>query len=324
MSKFLVTGGLGFIGHNVVQKLELKDHDVVIVDNQTNYGVIPQDEIDYLIEERLKKISTKKIYKTDITNFSEFNSIVEAHQPKVIVHLASFPRQKVVNANPAWGSRVMIEGLINVCESAKKNNVERVVYVSSSMVYGEFQDQVQEESACNPIGNYAIMKLAGENIIKDYHRRDEFDYIIIRPSAVYGPLDVEDRVVSKFMLAAMRDQTLHVNGQDEKLDFSYVDDVADGIVSAATRIRSRNLTYNITKSCSVKLHDAAKTIVGIVGKGNIECRDQDTDFPSRGSLNIDRARVILGYEPKISTEQGFQKYYEWLISSPYWQDKLQA
>ena len=317
----LVTGGLGLIGHNVVARLEQKEHDVIITDTRTNYGIILQSEIDYLMAERLKKISGNNIYQIDITDANNIEWLIAKHKPQVIIHMASFPRQKVVNANPAWGSRVMMEGLINVCESAKKHGVERVVYISSSMVYGDFADQVEEDYDCKPIGQYGIMKLTGEDIVKDYHRRGAFDYAIIRPSAVYGPLDVEDRVVAKFMLTAMRGGVLNVNGAGETLDFTYVDDAADGIVAAATRIMARNNTYNITKSHSVSLLAAAEMIVKIVGQGTIACRDKDADFPSRGALNIDRARTILGYDPQVDVEEGFQNYYDWLSNSVYWSPK---
>jgi len=316
--KFLVTGGLGLIGHNVVERLLKRGDEVVIVDNRTTYGIIPQDELDYLMAERWKKIDPTDVYYTDISDGDKFDHIVETHKPEVIIHMASFPRQKVVNANPAWGARVMMEGLINVCESAKSHGVERVVYISSSMVYGDFEDQVTEEAECNPIGQYGIMKLAGEDIVKDYHRCGAFDYTIVRPSAVYGPLDVEDRVVAKFMLQAMRGGVLQVNGASETLDFTYVDDAADGIVAAATRIMAANRTYNITKSHSVSLLEAAEMIVKIVGRGTVEVRDRDADFPTRGALNIDRAKVILGFDPKVDVEQGFENYYKWLSESPYW------
>lgn len=323
MSKFLITGGLGLIGHNVAAQLEARDHEVVITDTRTNYGIIDQDELDYLMAERLKKIRTDRIYHIDITDSDSLDWLVEQHHPDVIIHCASFPRQKVVNKNPAWGARVMMEGMINVCESAKKHGVERVVYISSSMVYGDFEDDVLEDAECNPQGQYGIMKLAGEHIVKDYHRRGAFEYAIIRPSAVYGPLDVEDRVVAKFMLQAMRGQTLRVNGAQETLDFTYVEDAAAGIVAAATRIMARNNTYNITKSHSVSLLEAAERIIALVGKGSIECKDRDLDFPSRGALNIDRARTILGYDPKVDVDEGFSKYYEWLSTSPYWKCRLQ-
>ena len=317
--KFLVTGGLGLIGHNVVERLQKRGDEVVVVDTKTTYGIIPQDELDYLMAERMKKLAPDTvIYPYDIANAQDIDFVMAEHRPDVVIHMASFPRQKVVNANPAWGARVMMEGLMNICESAKSHGVERVVYISSSMVYGDFADQVLEDADCRPIGQYGIMKLTGEDLVKDYHRRGCFDYAIIRPSAVYGPLDVEDRVVAKFMLAAMRGDTLRVNGAGETLDFTYVDDAADGIVAAATRIMSANKTFNITKSHSVSLLEAAEMIVKIVGRGTIECGDRDADFPSRGALNIDRAKTILGYDPKVDVEQGFQNYYKWLSESSYW------
>ena len=315
---FLVTGGLGLIGHNIVQRLQAYE-SVVIVDNQTTYGIIPQTELDYLMAERRQKIGEDvPIYPITIVDADTIDFVMNKHQPKVVIHCASFPRQKVVNANPALGADVMMRGLINLLESAKKHRIERFVYISSSMVYGDFKDDVLEDDPCRPQGQYGIMKLCGEDLVKDYARRCNFEYVIIRPSAVYGPLDVEDRVVAKFMLTAMRSGVLRVNGANETLDFTYVDDAADGIVSAATRIMCRNMTFNLTKSHSVSLLEAAEIIVKIVGKGTIEVRDKDADFPSRGALNIDRARTILSFDPKVDVEQGFQNYYTWLTNSLYW------
>jgi nucleoside-diphosphate-sugar epimerase len=96
------------------------------------------------------------------------------------------------------------------------------------------------------------------------------------------------------MLTAMRGGVLRVNGASETLDFTYVDDAADGIVAAATRIMSANKTFNITKSHSVSLLEAAEMIVKIVGKGTIETRQRRRLSVSRGALNIDRAKTILG------------------------------
>ena len=319
--KILVTGGLGLIGHHVVSKLESLGHDVVITDTRTTYGIIPQDEINYLMGERLKKIKTEQIYNIDISNADSIDWLIQKHQPEVLIHMASFPRQKVVNNNPAMGARTMMEGLMNLCESAKSHKVSKFLYISSSMVYGDFTDDVTEDYNCKPQGQYGIMKLSGEHIVKDYSRRNCFSHTIIRPSAVYGPLDVEDRVIAKFMLTAMRGGTLKVNGASETLDFTYVEDAADGIVAAALSSNTNNKTYNITKSHSRSLLDAANLAVSIAGKGSIEVKDKDADFPSRGALNIDAARRDFGYDPKVDVEEGFERYYAWLSSSPFWSKK---
>jgi nucleoside-diphosphate-sugar epimerase len=319
----LVTGGLGLIGHNVVARLESLGHQVIITDTQTNYGLVPQDELDYLITERRKKIATDRIFRIDIADHDGINWLIEKHQPDTIIHMASFPRQKVVNANPQLGSRAMSEGLLNLLEASKKHQVGKFLYISSSMVYGDFSNNVTEDAVCCPRGQYGIMKLAGEWLVRDYTRSSGIAHTIIRPSAVYGPLDVEDRVVAKFMLTAMRGGTLKVNGAGETLDFTYVDDVADGIVAATLSSNTNNKTYNITKSHSRNLLDAANLAVELVGKGTIEVRDKDADFPSRGALNIDAARRDFGYFPQVDIEEGFRAYYEWLNNSEYWKSKCQ-
>lgn len=319
--KILVPGGLGLIGHNVVQCLEQQGHDVIITDTKTNYGIIPQGEIDYLMSERVKKIKSERIFKIDISDGDSIEWLIKETKPDIIIHMASFPRQKVVNVNPALGARTMMEGLLNLLESAKNHGVKRFVYISSSMVYGDFADQVTEDAECQPQGQYGIMKLSGEWLVRDYTRRTGMEHVIIRPSAVYGPLDVEDRVVAKFMLTAMRGGVLKVNGAGETLDFTYVDDAASGIVAASLTEAAGNNTYNITKSHSVTLLKAAMMIVNIVGRGTIECRDRDLDFPSRGALNIDRARRDFGFDPKVDVEEGFRAYHEWLDNSVYWSPK---
>jgi nucleoside-diphosphate-sugar epimerase len=319
----LVTGGLGLIGHNVVARLEALGHTVVVTDNRTNYGIVPQAELDYLMEQRLKKIQTTEIYGIDIADQDGIDFLMRKFTPDTVIHLASFPRQKVVNANPQLGSRAMSEGLLNLLENSKKHKVCKFLYASSSMVYGDFTDDVTEDAVCRPQGQYGIMKLAGEWLVRDYTRSAGIAHTIIRPSAVYGPLDVEDRVIAKFMLTAMRGGTLHVNGAGETLDFTYVDDAADGIVAATLSDNTNNKTYNLTKSHSRSLLDAAELAVKIVGRGTIEVRDKDADFPSRGALNIDAARNDFGYNPKVDVEQGFQAYYEWLNNSEYWKSQCQ-
>jgi len=321
--KILLTGGLGFIGHNVASRLLDIGHEVSITDTQTNYGTVPQDELDYLMTERRNTISDMELrcHRIDIADSEGIDWMIRTYRPDIVIHLASFPRQKVVNANPQAGSRSMSEGLLNLCEASKSHGVDKFVYVSSSMVYGDFEDQVQEDAPCCPQGQYGIMKLAGEWLVRDYTRRGCFDHVIIRPSAVYGPRDVEDRVVSRFMLAAMHGQALRVHGANESLDFTYVDDVANGIVAATLKSQGNNKTYNITRGRSCTLLDAANLAVRIAGRGHVEIQDRDLNFPSRGALNITAARRDLGFDPRVDIEEGFKRYHEWLANSVYWSKK---
>jgi UDP-glucose 4-epimerase len=313
----LVTGGLGLIGHNVVRRLQAQGHTVSIIDTKTNYDIIPQEEIDYLIAQRSQGLDLTKYYCLDIVNKWTIESCFSVDKPEIVIHMASFPRQKVVNAHPGRGSRTMSEGLLNLLDHSNTYGVRKFIYISSSMVYGDFKDDVTEDAECQPQGQYGILKLAGEWLVKDYARRTDLAYAIIRPSAVYGPLDVEDRVISKFILNAMRGIPLRVNGASETLDFTYVDDAADGIVAAALSDRTDNKTYNITKSHSHSLLDAANLAVKVAGQGEIIVGNRDLDFPSRGALNIDAARRDFGFDPKVDVAEGFQNYYNWLKNDSY-------
>lgn len=321
--KTLITGAAGFIGHNVVRFLEQQGHEVFGIDNRTDYGFIPTDELNYLIEERVKRIHALP-HVVDIRDVDKVRQFVGTFNIHTIVHLASFPRQKVVEQNPAVASEVMSTGLINLLEAAVTHKVKKFVYISSSMVYGDFETDVTEDAPCNPIGQYGIMKYMGEKLVEDYARKHRFDYVIIRPSAVYGEYDVEDRVVSKFVLGAMRGDTLKVKGAGEVLDFTYVEDAAMGIVQATLSDNANNKIYNITRSAEKQytLKDAAELAIRIAGSGNLKIQDRDLSFPKRGRLDISRAVNDFGYAPKIDVEEGFKRYYEWFNSSKYWKAKL--
>jgi len=305
----LVSGGLGFIGHEVVRLLG--DHNVMVIDSMTNYDFIPLDQMMKLFQLRQGDLRNQvPIRRIDVRDKAQVNTVFEEFKPDVVIHLASYPRQKVVLENPSVASEVMSTGLINLLEASKKN-VSKFVYVSSSMVYGDFDDLVDETEQCHPRGQYAIMKYMGEKLVEDY--RKHFDYTIIRPSAVYGPRDVEDRVLSKFVVGAINNETLSVRGVHEILDFTYVTDTAQGIALASTK-DCKHAIYNVTRCelLPVTLAQAATTVIDIVGQGHWVEYAKDPNFPSRGRLCIARARTDLGYEPKVDFEQGCKQYVDWM------------
>lgn len=311
--KVLVTGGCGFIGHRLVKLLERGCKEVLVVDNHTTYGSVSQRELTNLVDERSKDF-TSKVVNIDICNFAALYKAFDEFDPDVVIHLASFPRQKSVSVNPQEGAKTMMEGLINVLELSKNRHF---TYISSSMVYGDMSRPAVETDECNPKGLYALMKYTGEKMVEDYARRFGMTYNIVRPSAVYGPLDVGDRVVAKFMLNAMTDKPLKVNGAFEKLDFTYVDDTAMGIYLVAT-VGEPGEIYNITRGVGRTLYEAANLIRGIVGKGVVVTQDKDSQFPSRDALCIDKARRDLLFNPTHDLEYGLFKYYTWFRDRVHW------
>ena len=313
--KILVTGGVGFIGHNVVSGFESQGYDVCVLDNFTNYGLVSELEISRLHQERLNHIQTTSIYHVDIRNNQALNNVFEECRPEVVVHCAAFPRAKAVDENPQDGAVVLTLGLINLLRACSRWGVRRFVYVSSSMVYGDFQYIGYEDMKCNPKGIYGILKYTGEQLTRDHCERDKIDYVILRPSAVYGPRDVLDRVVSRFLHAAATNQTLTVSGANEVLDFTYVDDVVSGICRATTSFNSSRRVYNITRGQGRTLLEAAELAVQIAGGGHIRIEGSNPRFPSRGTLSNLQAGQDFGYCGTVDIEQGFQLYYDWLQDS---------
>jgi nucleoside-diphosphate-sugar epimerase len=311
--KILVVGGAGFIGHNVVSMLEDEGHSCAILDNCTDYGILDRKQHDLLIAERMERVNAE-LHRGSIEDKGDVLRVFAKFQPDVVMHLASFPRAKIVNTNPLWGREVMIDGTENLLEAAALYDVKRFMYVSSSMVYGDFDGGIKETGDKKPGSLYATYKLAGEQLTQWFAEKAGFEWSVVRPSAVYGPRDVEDRVVSKFFANAMNNGTLNVNGIDERLDFSHVSDVARGMCLAATHPAAANEAFNITRGEDETILTAATIIQGMVGKGEVLIRERDMSMPSRGFLSVNKASRLLGYKPMVNIQEGFQDYYDWIKS----------
>jgi len=309
--KILVVGGAGFIGHTVVSMLEDEGHSCAILDNCTDYGILDREQHDALIAERMERV-TAELYHGSIEDKGDVLRAFAKFQPEIVMHLASFPRAKIVNTNPLWGREVMIDGTENLLEAAALYDVKRFMFVSSSMVYGDFDGGIKETGDMKPGSLYATYKLAGEQLTQFFAEKCGFEWTVVRPSAVYGPRDVEDRVVSKFFARAMRNETLFVNGSQERLDFSHVSDVARGMILAATHPEGANQAFNITRGEDETILYAARLVQSMVGSGEVKIRPKDPTMPSRGFLSINKAGARLGYRAVVNIQEGFQDYYDWI------------
>lgn len=318
MSKnILVTGGDGFIGSYVTKILVDKYgmDNVLSMDNHTTYlNLIPKDELSFLLQKRGEMV-LPYIANCDINNKELVKVAFDMFKPTHVIHLAAFPRAKVVDKNPAYASETLVSGLLNLLENCA--SVEQFVYISSSMVYGDFSNPISEEEVCQPKGTYGILKLTGENLVKDWARRTGKNYTVLRPSAVYGPLDVKDRVVSKFFEAAFNDDALNIHGVEQLLDFTYVEDLAKGICSTIETHKSYHQTFNMSRGSSRTLLDAAECIIDIVGSGRINIQSKHPMYPSRDTLDCSKANDLLDFKPSTDIEVGFKHYYEWLNEHPF-------
>ena len=311
--KILVTGGKGFIGSKIVEMLSQDGHQVTVVDNEDTYGIMSQQELHALYEWRMRNWVTKNVQfiPGDILNrlvcLKAFS-----YNPDIVIHLATYPRAKIVDNDPIMGVPKVINTTTNLLWHAEKFGVRKFVYVSSSMVYGDFADGTKEDAKTKPKNIYGEAKLAGERLVKLFSKRDGLNYNIVRPSGVYGPGDMPDRVVSKFFENAMQNKAITLHNGQNKVDFTYRQDAARGIIMAALSSVA-NVSFNITAGNATSLRTLAEKIISLTGSdSDIEDIGNHKLYPMRGTLDISRAKDLIGYEPEFTLEQGLQSYYDWL------------
>ena len=181
------------------------------------------------------------------------------------------------------------------------------------MVYGDFDNnEVNEEYPCNPLGIYGALKYAAEKIIIGYNQVFKIPYTIIRPSALYGERCVSRRVGQAFIENAISGSDLTINGDgEESLDFTYIDDLVQGVLLSIGKKESLNQIFNLTFGDSRKINDLADIVKNEFDGVNIKYNPRDALMPERGTLNVDKAKDLLGYEPSYPIEIGFKKYINW-------------
>ena len=181
------------------------------------------------------------------------------------------------------------------------------------MVYGNFQsNEVDEDSVCNPLGIYAALKYSGEKIVKAYGQVFGLNYTIVRPSALYGERCISRRVGQIFIENALNDMEILIDGNgEEKLDFTYIEDLTQGVKKIINSNQSKNQTFNITYGSSRKINEMLEILKSNFQNLNIKYKERDKLTPLRGTLNIDKARNLLGYEPSWPLEKGYPNYIEW-------------
>ena len=310
MLKILVTGGEGFIGSWIVEKLSQMGHRVTTLDSGETYDVIEREELDRLCQWRQR--NWKKV--TTISgNVIMPLDRVWLRKQDIVIHLASYPRAKIVNDHPEMGVENIVVGTTGMLQDCVEYGVKRFVYVSSSMIYGNFADGTKEDFKANPINIYGEAKLSGERLTQQFNRAAGLEYVIARPSGVYGAGDIPDRVLSKFFAASMNNLDINVHDANNRVDFTYVEDTADGIIRCALEKKAANKIFNITAGSATSLGEAAKKIIQLTGsKSQIKDTGQNNLYPERGTLDISQAKNLLNYQPQHNFDQGIKKYYEWL------------
>ena len=307
-----ITGGAGFVGYYTTLELLRGGHDVTVYDAFLNY-IDPRESNyhRYLAMRRDHLGDSAHIVRGDTRNLAALTSALAEAKPDTVIHLAAIPLAAASNQFSEDAIQINLNGTMAVLEAVRAApSVQRVVFASSSFVYGNFQrEPADEDHPTDPIDVYGGTKLAGEALVKGFGRRFGVEFVIVRLSAVYGPTDANRRVTQIFVENALlgRPLVLHEGGSS-RVDFTYCEDAAQGLALAGLHPAAANETFNITRGEGRSLKELAEIVSELVPGTVTEEHPATEPRPERGALDIGRARRVLGYEPRMSLEAGMENY----------------
>jgi nucleoside-diphosphate-sugar epimerase len=325
--RIALIGGAGFIGHHLAQQLKAEGAEVFVIDGLTvnnyyNFRNIQGRNSNaglYLkiIQERLDLLGQRGIplVVADARDYDKLSKILGQIKPDTLVHLAAVSHAGKSNKDPYSTFDHSLRTLENALDNARSPvlPIRHFVYFSSSMIYGNFaSESVTEESVCEPLGIYGALKFAGEKMVIAYNQVFGLPYTIVRPSALYGPRCVSRRVGQIFIENVMSGREVCVQGDgDDKLDFTYIDDLTMGIVNVLENEDSKNQIFNLTYGQSRSINDMVEIMTKHFPGIEVKYLPKDKLMPKRGTLSIDKAREMIGYDPKYPLEAGFVRYIQW-------------
>ncbi len=306
--KILVTGGAGFIGSHLVDKL-VKENKVVAIDN---FSIGSEKNL-----EQAKKSGNLKIIKGDITDLPTVKKTMS--DIDVVFHLAALGVRESIN-DPFPVQQVNALGTLNLLFEARKNNVEKFIHVSSSEVYGTAKHiPMNEEHPLNPETVYGASKLAGEQYALAYFRTYGFPTVVIRPFNTYGSRSHFEgpygEVIPRFVIRALNNLPPIIFGDGTQTrDFTYVDDTVDGIFKVSQSDKLVGDIINIAYGKERSINEVARIVLKTLGKANLKIIYQKSrpGDVKRHFADIKKAKKILHFNPKIYLEEGIVQYVEWL------------
>jgi len=315
MSKILITGGAGFIGSYVSRRLLDMGHEVVVYDAFVHYISPLKSILKEYTELRFQGIADQiEFRRGDTRDKAHLRRVILETRPNRILHLAALPIADLSNRHSEEALTSILEGAVNVLEVLRDVDfVDRFVYISSSMIYGDFEViPAPEDHPKRPKDIYGGTKYAGEVMTETYSRRYEIPYSIIRPSAVYGPYDVNRRVSQIFVENALLGKPITLfGGGIQTLDFTYVEDVTEGMIKVMFHENAEGEAFNITYGRGYTLRELADILLTQCPDLEVKVVEEEDVFrPKRGALSIEKAKKMVGYDPQISLEEGLKRYLE--------------
>jgi UDP-glucose 4-epimerase len=304
----VVTGGAGFLGSNIVDRLLELGAQVVLFDDFSTGSerVVPQDE-------------TLEIVRGSVSDYDLVRSALQ--DATVVFHEAA---RNIIQSmrDPHDDFEVNIGGTLNVLLAARDCGVDRVVYASSASIYGNPRYlPINEDDLTNALTPYSVSKFAGESYCKAFYESYDLPTTVVRYSNVYGPGQSADNpycgVIAKFFESVMSGEPPKIHGDGEQTrDFTYIDDAVDATILAACTPRAEGQVYNIGTGRETTINELARMVVYVTG-ADVEPEHidrRDIDNIRRRVLNIEKSRRELRWIPSFTLEQGLRHTYDWSVS----------
>ena len=318
MKHYLMTGGAGFIGSNLIKTLFLHDPGIKITciyDFDPFYSAA-------IKEFNIRDFTSNpnfRLLKKDLgyTSGKELSALI-GDPVDVIVHIAAKAGVRPSIDNPVAYQQANVIGLQNMLDFARIKNIKQFVFASSSSVYG-INDHYpwNEDEQLMPISPYAMTKLAGEMLGHVYHRLYGIRFIALRFFTVYGPGQRPDLAIHKFTKAILKDQPITMYGDgNTSRDYTFVDDIVKGVIGAMQYDQSGFEIINLGNNYTVSLNELIIAIEDIIGKKAIieQYPDQPGDVP-KTFADINKAKKLFGYNPQTQLKDGLKKFYDWFVEN---------
>ncbi len=314
MKRILLTGGAGFIGSTLAEKLLNEGHHVTVIDNFSNF-YNPDIKEKNIIP--LLKFSNFKLHRIDIIDYDALFQNIGKHD--VIIHIAAKAGVRPSILDPLGYEEVNVKGTINLLEFAKHHNIKQFVFASSSSVYGTNPNipWVENSQIDHIISPYAGTKRSGEIQGKIYSHLYGIRFIALRLFTVFGPKQRPDLAIHKFSKLILQNKPITLYGKGNTIrDYTYVDDIVSAFRSAIDFTKSNFEIINIGNNKPISLIELVNNLEEVLEiKPNIVFeKEQPGDVP-KTYANINKAKNLLGYEPKTSIKDGLEKFKNWILEN---------
>ena len=311
--KILVTGGAGFIGSNLADRLLSLGHEVIVVDNFNSYydPAIKRNNVKNNLNNQ-----NYHLYECDIQDYASMTNVFKNNNIDVVVHLAASAGVRPSIENPVFYADNNIKGTLNILECMKHFGVKKMVFASSSSVYGNCEAAKFSEDLdlrC-PISPYAASKLSCEHFIYTYHHLYGIKACCLRFFTVYGPRQRTDLAISKFVRYIKENKSIELFGDGSTCrDYTYISDITDGIIASINYDKTPYEIINLGSSNPIKLIDMVNTIEKVLNKkAEIIYKGMQLGDVDRTYADTSKAEKLLNYSPKVTFEEGIRNFVKWL------------